>query len=447
MNNNYKNSIFWDKISNKTNSNFDVLSSSLSADIAIVGGGIVGLSIAIEASNNGYNVVVLEKCQIGNGSSGLNSGFIVPKLRPLTINKSLNQLLGEENSETFLKLVSASGQDIFNDIKRHKIQCQLNTNGWISAAHTPEISNSQIREYSKEEYKKKDVQLLSKKDLQAMSGFDHWCGGILYKSAGSLNPKAYNEGLSEVAASRGIKIFENSYVKKIEEKNNKVYLSVNNKVVNAKKLILATNALTGNLHPLVSKSFMKINIYQGVTYQLPDELRKYILPSNSVITDTSPVQIAFRWTPDNRILTGGVLRLGIGKRLNLAKYVFRKRLENIFAPISKNYNIPPNFFNIEFVWSGPIALTNTGMPKIIKISNLTSAIISCNGRGVALGTSIGKLYGRYLTNNISLKNRNLIDSITCLPSKYFMGNLLKYGTPIWALWNEIKQRASNFLIQ
>ena len=158
MNNNYKSGVFWDRISSKTKSNFEVLSSSLSADIAIVGGGIVGLSIAIEASNNGYNVVVLEKCQIGNGSSGLNSGFIVPKLRPLTINKSLNQLLGEENAETFLKLVSASGQDIFNDIKRHKIQCQLNTSGWISAAHTSEISNSQIREYKKEEYEHKDVQ-------------------------------------------------------------------------------------------------------------------------------------------------------------------------------------------------------------------------------------------------------------------------------------------------
>ena len=67
-----------------------------------------------------------------------------------------------------MKLVSASGQDIFNDIKRHKIQCQLNTNGWISAAHTPEISDGQIREYKKEEYKKKDVQLLSKKDLQEL---------------------------------------------------------------------------------------------------------------------------------------------------------------------------------------------------------------------------------------------------------------------------------------
>ena len=70
MNNNYKSGVFWDRISSKTKSNFEVLSSSLSADIAIVGGGIVGLSIAIEASNNGYNVVVLEKCQIEYPNGG-----------------------------------------------------------------------------------------------------------------------------------------------------------------------------------------------------------------------------------------------------------------------------------------------------------------------------------------------------------------------------------------
>ena len=442
MNNN-KESYFWDKISKNTNSSFDVLSSSLSTDIAIVGGGLVGLSIAIEASNNGHDVVLIEKNHIGNGSSGLNSGFIVPKLRPLTTKKSLNQLLGEENSKTFLELVSASGQEIFNDIKRYKIQCQLNTNGWISAAHTSETSINQIREYRKEEYRKKDIQLLSKKDLQTMSGFNYWSGGLLYKSAGSINPKAYNEGLSDIATKRGVKIFENSCVQKIKEKDNEVYLSVNNSIVKAKKLVLATNALNENLHPLVSKSFMKINIYQGVTYQLPEELRKHILPSNSVITDTSPVQIAFRWTPDNRILTGGVLRLGLGKRLDLAKYVFGERLKNIFSPIIQDYNMPKSIFNIEFSWSGPIAITKTGMPMIIKVSNLTSAIISCNGRGVALGTSIGKLYGKYLTNNISVKNRNLINSITCFPSKYLMSNLIKFAPPIWALWNEIRNRGTN----
>ena len=100
-------------------------------------------------------------------------------------------------------------------------------------------------------------------------------------------------------------------------------------------------------------------------------------------------------------------------------------------------------FNIEFSWSGPIAITKTGMPMIIKVSNLTSAIISCKGRGVALGTSIGKMYGKYLTNNISLKNRNLINSITCLPSKYLMSNLIKFAPPIWALWNEIRHKGSN----
>ena len=65
MKNNQSNFFFWDKIKENNYTCFDTLSYSISADIAIIGGGILGLSVAIGAGESGLKVILLEKNQIG----------------------------------------------------------------------------------------------------------------------------------------------------------------------------------------------------------------------------------------------------------------------------------------------------------------------------------------------------------------------------------------------
>lgn len=48
------------------------------ADVLIIGAGVVGLSVAYYAASAGARVIVLEKGEIGNGSSWSNAGLIVP---------------------------------------------------------------------------------------------------------------------------------------------------------------------------------------------------------------------------------------------------------------------------------------------------------------------------------------------------------------------------------
>src|ERR1700742_507100 len=50
------------------------LHGSIEADVAIVGGGLAGLSAAIELADRGHQVVLLEAAEIGGGASGRNGG-------------------------------------------------------------------------------------------------------------------------------------------------------------------------------------------------------------------------------------------------------------------------------------------------------------------------------------------------------------------------------------
>jgi len=59
---------------------FPALQSNLDCDVAVVGGGLAGLSAAVELADRGFSVVLLEAREVGWGASGRNGGQVIAGL-------------------------------------------------------------------------------------------------------------------------------------------------------------------------------------------------------------------------------------------------------------------------------------------------------------------------------------------------------------------------------
>jgi glycine/D-amino acid oxidase-like deaminating enzyme len=81
---------------------FPTLDGEHEADVAIVGGGLAGLTAGLELARAGRSVVVLEAERIGWGASGRNGGFVGPGFA--TSHANITRMVGIEQARTLHRL-------------------------------------------------------------------------------------------------------------------------------------------------------------------------------------------------------------------------------------------------------------------------------------------------------------------------------------------------------
>ena len=103
-----------------------------SAEVVIIGGGVMGLSIAYQLARRGVrDVVVLESEAVGHGASGRNGGFVFGGFS-LDCARLLEQQ-GPERARAMYALTRRAVQTIRDRIARHAIACDAVEGGVVLA--------------------------------------------------------------------------------------------------------------------------------------------------------------------------------------------------------------------------------------------------------------------------------------------------------------------------
>ena len=257
---------------------------------SIVGGGILGLSTALHAARLGLAVQVLEAGEIGQGASGLNGGQVIPGLKYDP--EWLLEHFGPERGEALVNFAASTADAVFELIRDEKLAVPFVRNGWIQAAHTETALKAAANRDRQWRARGADVRLLSATEIAAMTGANGYLGGWLDRRAGVIDPLAYTAELARIAAAAGAKIAERQKVVRLGKSAGLWRVSTESGAeLQAKAVVLATNAYTGGLLPGLAETIVPLHSFQIATAPLSHNLAADILPEGQAVSDSRRILV------------------------------------------------------------------------------------------------------------------------------------------------------------
>jgi len=353
------------------------------AQAAVIGAGYTGLSAALHLAEAGRDVIVLEAGEIGERASGVNGGQVIPgvKLDP----DNLEALLGPYAGGRLVATAAAGPDLVFDLISRHGIQCDAVRTGWIQPA-TSDATLAQLARRAEQWWRRgAAIELLSRREVLQLTGSARYCGGLLDRRGGTLQPLSYVRGLAHAVVRTGGRIFTQSAALRVARLGGLWSIDTLQGSVSAPLVIIATNAYTGALSEELRRTVVAVPSFQVATAPIPAPLRSTILPDGQGASDTWHLLRYFRLDASGRLV--------LGSRGTFASVPTLKHVQYQYHAVHELY---PQLKDIafEYHWGGMVAITRDHLPHLHELAPGLLAGLGYNGRGVAMATVMGRLLAR-----------------------------------------------------
>jgi glycine/D-amino acid oxidase-like deaminating enzyme len=353
------------------------------ADVAIIGGGLTGLSTALHLAEQGVKAVVLEAHEPGWGASGRNGGHVNPGLKhdPDQVERDFGAGIGRR----MVAFSSDAPNRVFELIERYQLTCESRQSGTLRAAYT-QRSATAIRGFADQCARRAmPVDLLERDAIAAATGTDRYICALLDRRGGFVNPLAYARGLARAAVQQGAVIYGNTPVESLRRAGDGWRAQTAHGSLAAPHLVIATNGYTGDLWPGLRRSV--VPVFSGITATepLPDHLAASIMPTRSVLYEAESITTYYRVDPFNRLLMGG-----------------RSTMRDVSGPDGFAYlaryacRLWPTLRDIAWThgWNGQLAITADHYPHFHEPAEGVLVCLGYNGRGVAMSTAMGRELAR-----------------------------------------------------
>lgn len=178
--------------------------------VAIVGGGIAGLSTALHLAEAGVDVCVLEANTPGWGASGRNGGQVNPgfKLDP----QALLRHFGDDLGKRMIEMAWGAPDFTFNLIRRLGIACDACQSGTMRVAASDRAATAVRGTVSQCLDHGMPVRWLDADQTAEHTGSKRYRAASFDPRGGSLHPLNYSLGLATAAQSSGARIHGGSRV-------------------------------------------------------------------------------------------------------------------------------------------------------------------------------------------------------------------------------------------
>ena len=223
------------------------LENRVTVDVAIIGGGIVGLTAATLLKRAGKTVAVIESRQVAAGVSGHTTAKVTA-LHQL-IYADLIKQIGQQKAKLYAESNLAGVEQVATFVSEDQIDCDFSRQSSYTFAE-PDSELDQIKD---------EVQAALKLGLPATFVTEtslpfEIAGAIKLDNQAQFHVRKYSLHLAKNITGDGSYLFENTRVQKVDE-GDSCYVVTDLGVITAKDVIVATNLPILNLGLFFAKTY------------------------------------------------------------------------------------------------------------------------------------------------------------------------------------------------
>jgi gamma-glutamylputrescine oxidase len=381
--------ISWYQASVSERPEYPVLDGSVTADVAIIGGGFTGLQAAFNLARLGASVVLIEGSRFGDGASGRNGGQLGTGQRAWPA--ELEAELGFERSKALFDMAENAKRYLLDFAEQHGIDIEYMP-GQMNVAHKRgwEKDYRHDAEVLAQRYGYPHVSFMDREETQERLGSTRYHYGVRDAGTGHIHPLKLLVGLARVAASAGAKIHEMTPASGIRQAGGKTMIDTPKGTITADRVLIATNAYIGNLEPVTAAHVMPIRSFIGAT--VPLDKFPEVLPGSEAVADSRFVVRYFRKTRDGRLLFGGREAYTSDSPRDISSHI-RRQIAEIYPALGS--------IEMTHAWGGSVGITLPRKPFARDVLPGVTSLAGYSGHGVMLSNYSGKMYADTVAGNAS----------------------------------------------
>ena len=392
-----------------------------SYDVAIVGGGVIGVCSAYYLSQTGVKVLLIEKGEIASGCSSGNGGLIVPShavplASPGVLGEGLHWMLDPESPfyikprldirlfSWLVRFALASRESVMLrslPVLRDLLSASFalyrelaetagfdfgyTAKGSLWVCLSKERLDREMEETRLFERFQIPVQMLGQDEVHDLEPalLPQVVGGVFYPNDGHIDPFSFVTGLAEKAQEKGVDICTNTDVMGFETTNGRIArIRTTRGDIGAEQVVLAA----GSWSPQIAKELrlsIPIEAAKGysITLENPDPAPKLPLLFGEARVVVNPLEQGLR-------LAGTLEMAGLDLSISTRRVdAIRRSCEAYLPGIAQAKTIE--------VWRGLRPCTPDGLPILGRSRDFHNLIIAAGH--AMLGMSLGPISGKLVS--------------------------------------------------
>jgi gamma-glutamylputrescine oxidase len=332
------------------------------ADVCVVGGGLAGLTTALELARRGRSVALFEAKRLAWGASGRNGGFVSNGFA-WGVDKIAGRV-GRQAARGLYELSRFGTEFVRREIAAGDPTIHMG-DGWLGCIRYDNAAEKQAEVASRTRDYGQEKTFLDVAETRALVNTQRYFQSSLDPTAFHMHPLRYALMIAAKAEQAGARLFEDTPVAAVRPVNGGHAVTAGAGTLRCRDVVYCVSALDRGLHRATGRAILPVATYVAVT----EPLHQTVIRTRSAISDSRRAGNYFRLIDEDRLLWGGAITTRVSPPRLLALRM-RRDMMSVFPQLGQP--------RIDYAWAGLMGYTRHFMP-----------LIGSDGRGQWWATAFG----------------------------------------------------------